>query len=233
MVPLSFNITLSPDATIVFVALVSPSSIFNSAALAVTSIPPNLRPFVPSWEAISRSFVPSDNVKLPSTVKPVSVPTDVIPDWSASTLRTCVFDNVKPVPATPDFNCKPVAFSIALYVANWTALPATLPEVEIVANLLSAIPAVVEIWVLSIPSALTLNVVPTKLNVLLSAVKLPALENCVNVSGVVSNVMLSVVHTKPLSALAVPCSTNTKALLSSTAVFASVTLVHEPPSTTT
>ena len=90
-----------------------------------------------------------------------------------------------------------------------------------------------EIWALAIPSALTLNVVPLKLNVLSSAETSPALENCVNVSAVVSNVMLSVVHTKPLSALAVPCSINTKALLSSEAVLASATIVHEPPSTTT
>ena len=71
-----------------------------------------------------------------------------------------------------------------------------------------------------------------------SAVYVPALENCVKATASVSNVndpddgTVSVVHTKPLSPLAVPSSTNTKALLSSAAVLASATLVQLPPSTT-
>ena len=109
IVPSSLNTTLSALATVVEVALVSPSitlssdvvevtpsrifisaavevtpskilisdvdavtpfKTFNCAAEAVTSVPPNLRPFVPSWEAISKSYAPSLNVELPVIVTP-------------------------------------------------------------------------------------------------------------------------------------------------------------------
>ena len=79
-----------------------------------------------------------------------------------------------------------------------------------------------------IPLSIILNVLPFKVNVLSSAINAPALENCVKEIAVVSNVMLSVIHTKPLSALVVPSSTNTKALFSSAAVLASSTLVGAP-----
>ena len=44
-----------------------PSSIFNSAALEVTTVPPNFNPLVPSWEATSKSLVPSLTVTSPSS----------------------------------------------------------------------------------------------------------------------------------------------------------------------
>ena len=50
---------------------------FNSAAVAVTNTPPNFRPFVPSWEATSISFVPSETVK-PETVAEANVTSLVV-----------------------------------------------------------------------------------------------------------------------------------------------------------
>ena len=39
---------------------------FNSAALEVTTVPPSFNPLVPSWEATSKSLVPSLTVTSPS-----------------------------------------------------------------------------------------------------------------------------------------------------------------------
>ena len=43
-----------------------PSNMFNSAALEVTTVPPSFNPLVPSWEATSKSLVPSLTVTSPS-----------------------------------------------------------------------------------------------------------------------------------------------------------------------
>ena len=57
-------------------------NVFKSAALDSTKVPPNLRPFIPSWDSISKSFAPSSIVTFPSISKPVNVPTLVIFGWS-------------------------------------------------------------------------------------------------------------------------------------------------------
>ena len=76
----------------------TPVTKFNCAAVAVICVPPNCKPFVPSCDAILKSFVPSDTVTSPFTVNPVNVPTDVICVCAASTLNSLP-DLLKPVPA--------------------------------------------------------------------------------------------------------------------------------------
>ena len=71
----SFTTNPSPSAIAVLLSgVVVPSNIFNSAAVEVTNIPANLRPFVPSWEATSKSNAPLETVKLfDIVVAPVNV----------------------------------------------------------------------------------------------------------------------------------------------------------------
>ena len=47
-------------------ALVPPSTMLSSAAVVVTTVPPNFNPFVPSCDAISKSFEPSAIVVSPA-----------------------------------------------------------------------------------------------------------------------------------------------------------------------
>ena len=55
-------------------AVVSPSNTFNSVAVDVTNVLPNIRPFIPSCEATTKLFVPSSTVTSPFTLKlPVAV----------------------------------------------------------------------------------------------------------------------------------------------------------------
>ena len=58
------------------VVAVTPSNLFSSAAVADTSVPPNLSPLDVSWDAISKSNEPSANVVLPVIV--IVLPSAVI-----------------------------------------------------------------------------------------------------------------------------------------------------------
>ena len=79
-------------------AVVSPSNTFNSVAVDVTNVLPNIRPFVPSCDAIVKSFSPSSIVTPPFTVRPVSVPTVLIlllpPQVLRAVFSTLFKDNV-------------------------------------------------------------------------------------------------------------------------------------------
>ena len=98
IVPSSFKTTLSSSTTVVEVAVVSPSNTFNSVAVDVTNVLPNIRPFIPSCDAIVKSFSPSWIVTPPFTVKPPSIPTVVIlllpPQVLRAVFSTLFKDNV-------------------------------------------------------------------------------------------------------------------------------------------
>ena len=114
-------------------------------------MPPNLRPFVPSWEATSKSFVPSETVTLPSTVNPVNVPTLVIAVWAAPVTVAAlpvvfwlpaVFTPGKLISALPSNDTPPIVLAVARAVAV-AAFPVVswLPVAFTPGKLISALPS--------------------------------------------------------------------------------------------
>ena len=210
IVPSSFKTTLSSSTTVVEVAVVSPSNTFNSVAVDVTNVLPNIRPFVPSCDAIVKSFSPSWIFTFPLTISSDNVPTFVIwLDWSASTLRTW-FNKVKPLPATSDFKRNPVLSSIAVVGANSIFEPSNVPVILVAPK--STANSVDSITKPPFAFRSTLNVFAV-LDKPSPAVIWPAPENCVNVNE--SPTVSPEVTVNPLSAFVVPSSTNVKAFLTS------------------
>ena len=149
-----------------------PSIIFNSAAVAVTNAPANLRPLVPSWDAILKSLVPSDTDTSPLTVKPVNVPTLVIAvcaapvTVAADPLALPIISPVYPafvivpkltppsenviVPLSASSVIPPLEFNVTVVPAN-SAVPSAMIEI------FASAPAVSVVTILKTPLVPTVN----------------------------------------------------------------------------
>ena len=220
-------ISLLESTTIALLAATVPAvtlaNVFNSAADDVTIEPANLRPFVPSWEAILKSFVPSETVRAPFTVNPVNVPTLVIFVWAAvwivpvklpSILATNVpvatvkFPEVVPVAVVvPTLNLSLVSSQPikALFPVEPLSIIIPASLVEEAAPLFNSI----KLSLITVFVVLTVVVVPF-------TVKLPAIVTSCDavtfptnavVPSVIVNVLVSVFTiVAPLSKVVVPCN---------------------------